>query len=871
MHRLCLYLSTLRPTLPRHTPAPPPPSRGWQTRRAWSLGGWLVGLCLWGATSDRAAQAGNGVIQQINLVHFTHTDFGFTDHPAVTRDMQRRYLDIALDTIQATAHQPDDAKFRWTAETLVAVDDWWRTASAARRGAFLEAVRVGHLDLGALPLNQTPFLDAAQWRTMLDWIPEELWQETRPRVAIQNDVNGFPRAGALALLDRGVRWLFMGINEDSGGTPFRRPSAFWWKMPDGRRLFVWLNAHYGSGYEFFEAEEWRRGPVPYAADTRFRPPRAGDLVRTDEASLRAAHRRCLARVQQLEQNGYAHPILTTSITSMWRMDNDPPFPPLAAFVAAWTRLGLEPKLKLTTASAAMADMERLLGEAAPEHAGEWTDWWANGTASAPREVAASRLAKRWLAAAQSPMWGPLADTACHTVDALYRELCLFDEHTWGSSWSVARPYSLDSQAQFNEKAGLAFRPMAQAEWLLAQRVRSRLGREGEGLWLANSAPAAYSGWVHLPVTALRSPYRSVEDPAQGQHLPLHFAPGWQAWGRPRTPADLSPEAESATFPDRSPNQVAKFWVEQLAGGEIRRLRLNTGATPAEAAASTAPPLVQVDERGWPLLAQWPGMKRPLFMPGSGDLLSVQANAFAPRWVLHDIMSQRDDERRERMRRETLVETWAVPAARTDVEETPHTLRFVQALEHPRLKWATRELELWKRAPRARLTLRMHRLPSTAPAILYAVFPLPLDGIPPRTSCGGLAFAPYTDQLPNTCRDYFGIDGWVDYTSADGHWLWVSRDAPLITFGGQQAVARRQSAPADTHRLLSMLLNNFWYTNFAADSHGLLEFQFHLEWSPQDLAPAAVAQRAAALLSEPLVLLNPALPEDPALLDRLYAP
>ena len=30
----------------------------------------------------------------------------------------------------------------------------------------------------------------------------------------------------------------------------------------------------------------------------------------------------------------------------------------------------------------------------PEYAGEWTDWWANGTASAPREVAASRLAKR---------------------------------------------------------------------------------------------------------------------------------------------------------------------------------------------------------------------------------------------------------------------------------------------------------------------------------------------------------------------------------------------------------------------------------------------------------------------------------------------
>jgi alpha-mannosidase len=77
-------------------------------------------------------------------------------------------------------------------------------------------------------------------------------------------VNGFPRAGAKALLDRGIHRLFTGINEDSGGPPFRRPSAFWWKQPDGRRLFVWLNQGYGSGFDFFERAEWRRGPVPRA-------------------------------------------------------------------------------------------------------------------------------------------------------------------------------------------------------------------------------------------------------------------------------------------------------------------------------------------------------------------------------------------------------------------------------------------------------------------------------------------------------------------------------------------------------------------------------------------------------------------------------
>ena len=97
-----------------------------------------------------------------------------------------------------------------------------------------------------LPFNQTPFLNAMQWQQMMKWIPDGLWRSLNIRVAMQNDVNGFPRAGAMALLDRGIHHLLMGINADSGGPPFRRPDAFWWKLPDGRRLFVWLGEHYGS-------------------------------------------------------------------------------------------------------------------------------------------------------------------------------------------------------------------------------------------------------------------------------------------------------------------------------------------------------------------------------------------------------------------------------------------------------------------------------------------------------------------------------------------------------------------------------------------------------------------------------------------------
>ena len=58
-------------------------------------------------------------------------------------------------------------------------------------------------------------------------------------------------------------------------------------------------------------------------------------------------------------------------------------------------------------------------------------------------------------------------------------------------------------------------------------------------------------------------------------MKLYFEPGIQPWGRPRKPEDLSREDISATFPDHAPNKVARFWVEQLDGNTVRRLRLST--------------------------------------------------------------------------------------------------------------------------------------------------------------------------------------------------------------------------------------------------------------------------------------------------------
>ena len=86
---------------------------------------------------------GSTTIEHINIVHTTHTDIGFTDHPEVCRRQQMRYLDIAIDAALATSNRPAEGRFHWTAETTLAVDDWWRAADTKRREDFLQAVGTG--------------------------------------------------------------------------------------------------------------------------------------------------------------------------------------------------------------------------------------------------------------------------------------------------------------------------------------------------------------------------------------------------------------------------------------------------------------------------------------------------------------------------------------------------------------------------------------------------------------------------------------------------------------------------------------------------------------------------------------------------------
>lgn len=833
------------------------------------LGGIVLALILAAAVGFTEEVPLPDTIKRVDIIHMSHTDVGFTDHPAVCREQQTRYLDIAIDGVLATESAAQETRFSWTTEAALTVDDWWQKNPPERRQDLIRAIQTGRLEISALAMNQTPTLNADEWRTSLHWLPEEVWNAASPKTGIQNDVNGFPRAGALALLDRNVLNLFMGINPTNGQAPFQVPMAFWWKMPDGRRLFVWLGDTYPTGFYYFFNDSWRHGPVPESTDTRYRPPRrGGEFYPTDEPSLRKAQARLCERLRQLEARGYDYPSLPLSVTNEWRMDNDPPFLGLADFVAAWNSLHLQPELRLTTVSRAIEDLKPQIADRLPEYSGEFTDWWVNGCASGPREVAASRQAKRNLAAALSPVWGETPDANTHTAAAaILRQLCLFDEHTWGSADSIGQPHEIDTWAQYNEKARTAYYPLAMSKVLLAQRARTAIYPREYGYYVANTSPRPWSGWVTMKASALREAVHALEDPETGLITPVETRPGYAQFTAPETPDQLSFEADNGTIADNAPAQNLRFWIEHLdANSTVRFIPTAREAAPEPVKPQGA---VEVDETGWPVSAQWPGMNTPLFNESPGTFVSVELTPFCGRWKYNELLQNPDENKRKAM----LKETYAEPAGDTRVETNPHTTVYTQRMNHPRLKWLTRTLEIYNDEPRAVLTLRLYRTSSESPEWFYIGCALPTGDVLPTVSCGGVPYVPFEDQLPHTCRDWLAIDSWAEYRTQDGHWLWVTRDAPVVSFGGPHPLEHLTAVPDNPNLAIALVFDNTWMTNFVADSHGVFEFRFLLAWNSADTAATSkdAADLAEMLLSEPQLVIQPDLEEDPVFLERLYKP
>ena len=255
-----------------------------------------------------------GSVKYIDIINWTHTDYGFTDHPLIVSEFQKRYIDIAIDYVERSSRNKSGERFTWTVESLDPLLKWWQEASAERRELLVKAVDRGSIDVNIMPFNIQPMLNDVETKVLTNWIPKDLAMKLKPRIAIQNDVNGFPRAVAMRLSNQGVRYVWLGMN---GRHPFETPTMSWWQMPNGEKMLLWNGVSYWEGYNYFHDENWKSGQHE-ASNLQYPWPRNGEIFSSDKQSVLNAYKVCMKKLKTLQEKGYNYPILPLTFSNAWR-------------------------------------------------------------------------------------------------------------------------------------------------------------------------------------------------------------------------------------------------------------------------------------------------------------------------------------------------------------------------------------------------------------------------------------------------------------------------------------------------------------------------------------------------------------------------
>lgn len=730
------------------------------------------------------------------LLPHSHNDIGYSDLQADVEKKQLKNLRDAMRLIRETASYPEEARFNWNTEILWAVESFLATCAPEERREFGEAVRQGAIGLNALYANQLTGLCR----------PEEMFRltdESRRLAklfgvtiddAMITDIPGNTWATVTALARAGVKYFSSGpnlmpftlIGGDRVGhfnlTWADKP--FYWVSPSGEDTVLFWVA--GKGYSWFA--DWINGRV---------------------GPMTGAH--LFGYLRDLEKQNYPYDMVQLRYTVGG--DNGPVDPDLPAFVKAWNERYVSPSLVIATASRMFHEFERRWGKRLPSFAGDLTPYWEDGALSTLRELGIVRRVSEQLVqtealACMRPVRGNIRDT----LEAAWRNVALFDEHTWGAHNSIGEPESPFVVAQWKVKQQYALDAERQSAGLVALLLSSK--EKGTGFEVLNTLSWSRSGLVTLSAGQSRAGNLMVDDrgaPVPSQRLgtgELVFlardVP--QMGGRKFSlrPGRAPLSGDVAVAGTTLKNSALMVTLDS-ATGTIRSLKTRAGRELVDTAT------------GW-------GLNQYLYVAGY-DPAAARTNSGARIEV---------------------------------VEQGPLLGKVRMTSDAPGARSLVQEITLVHGFPRVDLFDTIDKLPVRGKEGVHMAFPLNIPGGIYRMDGSWGFVRPETDQLPGSCKDYFSSGRWIDLSNKDVGVTLTLLESPLVELGmmtDETPVSklyrtwRTSVAPGKT--IYSYVMNNYWHTNFAASQEGATGLHYAI--IPHDAFDAAAAYRAGVEQSQPLMV------------------
>jgi len=716
--------------------------------------------------------------REIYILSYSHNDIGYTDLQPHIETKQWRNLDEALRLISLTKEYSPDARYKWNMEVLWALDSYLRQAPESKRQEVIDAIRSGSIGLNALYANiLTGLANAVEMSHFTEFARSLKSNYTIPiTTALVSDIPGFTWGIVPTLAQSGVKYFSISPNPgDRIGFTIEQwgDKPFYWQSQSGKeRILTWVA---GESYASFHE---------------------GDLSKLGDEKL-------FKLLRKLDDGKYPYEIVQLPYTVGG--DNGPPDAKLSDYVKRWNERYSTPRLIIATHDQMFKEFERRYGSTLPIYAGDFTPYWEDGAASSAYETTLNRQAADRLIQGEA-LWSLRMPALFPDSEftAAWRNVILYDEHTWGAHNSVSEPDLPFVKDQWAIKRRFALDADSLSKLLLRQALpEAQQIKGGRSFDIYNTL-----SWPRTDVVYLTAEASSVGDLVVGGD------------GNTIPTQRLSTGELAVMVKDLPPMSARRISVRKgkaVALGSARGegSTLENGVVSLTISKTTgAIDALQWKSNGLQLVdtARGAGLNEYIYVPGKDP-----ADA----------------------RRLSNVKI-------TGGEQGGLISSLVVKADAPGCKSYSYEVRVLDGIDRIDIINGINKEAVRAKEGVHLAFPFSLPGGQLRYDVAHGIVRPEVDQLPGACKNFFSVASWVDVSNDQRGVTWATIDAPLIEIGDITAEKPWMKEIAPAQNFYSYVMNNYWHTNYKADQEGEVLFRYamrpHGVYSQVDAAKFGIERR-----------------------------
>lgn len=766
-------------------------------------------------------------IKEILCMHHSHLDIGYTHPQTLLLELQRDYIDQAIDLCLSTSNYPEESKFRWTCEATYPVLKWLQTATDERKAQFKKLIKDKQISVTVMPMHTTPLCNTAQIDYMLK-LSADLSKclDIPISTAINHDVNGQPWTMSQMLLDSGIDFYITGINIHFGGIPFKRPAVFRWETPDRRELLTFLGEHYSLFSQFLNTS---------LSDTGLMDKGIKDYV------------------NRLEQGGYNYDFAFLTATNPPLYDNNSPDAGLAELINKYNQEGHEYTVRFVTPEMLREKVLSINKNDIPVHKGDWTDYWNFGCGSSAKETRVNRRAKETMRKAElleafSGSPGAFYDRA---KDEAYINAVMYDEHTWGASQSISDPDDEEVYSQRMHKSQMAYKAADLSAYLLGRQAEQLAenafqSNEPDGIIVVNTSSTEQEIELKVPETFLEKG-RHLSAIRMKRLLPYNSKDeAYKYFGTEKLPPFSWTKIPFSVLEQNRAAKPAEDKGYKITGNSIEtpyyRMTFNPATGRIEQLYDLSTDWAMLDKNSqWTLFEYVRETIDPLYN-------EEHRSTFFPRDVELGNRSVSVWNHNWKGRRQS-----AERILKWHIEEEANSVSFIMEFKAEGVEELKQKITFSTLHPRIKFKAYMKKENFTKPEGIYFAFPLNINGgWKSRFDTAGTFIELDREQLGKVSRDWVTVDQTVSIYDDEKGVVLACPDAPMVqigdfNFGRESQSIERKENPL----LLAWPMNNYWDTNFWISQPGPIQLSY--EMTPFKEFDAINAYNLGQLANEPLFI------------------